>query len=402
MPAFSRALAYIQGNSYLCGLMSSDNFYQRHTGPQKRRRNRALVIDNSNQPPRPAVNADNKPSELARKSLKRFAMVVGSMVVLMYVSVKLIEISWRRSDLERLKQDEETTEVMPAPAVLSKPLTTPAAMAGGETVASPETTNQASALLSRVDPSTIAANKARAEKEFRWGKILEEAGELEGALERYETSLSMNSQDPLILSQVARIYIRQSRHAEAIPLLVKARDLIPDNPDIVNDLGVALTFNGQASDAVILYEKLASSHPEYAPAGFNHGYALVQLSDYEKARPLLEAFLEYEPENAMAIGVLAMLELADDQAEKALELLDRAIEVAPQWATPYLDASGICAARGEHENALAYLEKALVVASPSVVYQQYQSPAFRAIRATDEGLAFEKKIAEQARSAMAP
>ncbi|MGA1193611.1 MAG: hypothetical protein ACO3ZG_04415, partial [Kiritimatiellia bacterium] len=111
--------------------MSSDNFYQRHTGPQKRRRNRALVIDNSNQPPRPTVNADNKPSELARKSLKRFAMVVGSMVVLMYVSVKLIEISWRRSDLERLKQDEETTEVMPAPAVLSKPLTTPAAMAGG-------------------------------------------------------------------------------------------------------------------------------------------------------------------------------------------------------------------------------------------------------------------------------
>jgi tetratricopeptide (TPR) repeat protein len=304
--------------------MSSDNFYQRHTGPQKRRRSRALVIDGANQPPRAVVNADNKPSELARKSLKRFAIVVGCMVALMYVSVKLIEISWRRSDMERLQQqDAGVDEAAMAPAVLSKPLPTPTAIAAGESTASPETTNQAATLLSRVDPAAIAANRERADQEFRWGKILEEAGEFEGALARYEAALAMNQQDPLLLSQAGRLYIRQGRHAEAIPLLVRARDLIPDNPDIINDLGVALTFNGQAADAVTLYGKLAASHPDYAPAGFNHGYALVQLNEYEKARPLLEAFLDYEPENAMAIGVLAMLELADEQPDRALELLDR-------------------------------------------------------------------------------
>lgn len=383
--------------------MSSDNFYQRHTGPQKRRRSRALVIDGANQPPRAAVNADNKPSELARKSLKRFAIVVVCMVALMYGSVKLIEISWRRSDMERLKQETgETGVATMEPAVLSKPLPTPASIAAGDMTISPDATNQAGELLSRVDPSTIAANRDRADKEFRWGKILEQAGELEGALARYETALQMNQQNPLLLSQTGRLYIRQGRHAEAIPLLVRARDLIPDNPDIINDLGVALTFNGQAADAVLLYEKLAASHPDYAPAGFNHGYALVQLGEHKKARPLLETFLAYEPENAMATGVLAMLELADNKPDRALELLDRAIEIAPQWGTPYLDAAGICASRGENQRALSYLEKALVVAPPAVVYQHYKSPAFRAIQTTDEGLAFEKKIAGQARAALAP
>lgn len=382
--------------------MSSDNFYQRHTGSPKRRRNRALVIDNASQPARPAVNADNKPSELARKSLKRFAMVVGFMVALMYVSVKLIEVSWRRSDLERLSQEAASEEMVIQPVAQSKTLPTPTAILASELTNSPGTTNQANALLSRVDPSAIAANRDKAAKEFRWGKILEEAGEFEGALARYEAALAMNQDDPLLFSQAARLYIRQGRHAEAIPLLVRARDLVPDNADIMNDLGVALTFNGQATDAAILYEKLAASHPDYAPAGFNHGYALVQLNQYEKARPLLEAFLEYEPENAMAIGVLAMLELADDQPDRSLELLDRAIEVAPQWGTPYLDAAGICASRKDNERALAYLEKALVVAPPAVVFQQYKSPAFQTIRATEEGLAFEKKIAEQARASLAP
>jgi tetratricopeptide (TPR) repeat protein len=126
----------------------------------------------------------------------------------------------------------------------------------------------------------------------------------------------------------------------------------------------------------------------------------VQLSDYAKARPLLEGYLAKEPENAMALGVLAILELAEKKYDAALELLDRAIAISPTWPTPYLDAAGIAATKGDQSQAVRYLEQALLIAAPSEVYQQYSSAAFREIRTTDAGKELEKKIADEARKSI--
>lgn len=379
--------------------MSSDSFYQRQSGPGRKRR-RALVIDAASQPPRPAVSADAKPSDLARKSLKRFAMVVGGMILLMFLSVKLLEHIWQRSDEQRLRSLAGGPDTNAPTAVLSTPRSLPPTNVPVVPVAAVTRTGVFAAVPA-VDPGA-AADKTdgalAAEKRFRWGKMLEQGGESEGALELYLQALTLTPADPLILSQAGRIYIRLARHDEAIPVLRRALDHDPDNADVMNDLGVALTFNGQAEEAVDLYGQLMTNHPGYTAAKFNQGYALVQLQRFEEARPLLEGFVEVETNNAMALGVLAVVEQAARNHDRALELLDRAIRLNPEWGTPYLDAAGIAAAKGDAAKAADYLERALAVASPADVFQVYNLPALRDLRASERGKALETRIAGRARS----
>lgn len=379
----------------------TSNFYQRRTGPEQIRRTRAVIVETPGQPPRLNVNPDNKPSELAKKSLKLFAIVVVSMITLMYVSVKVLEQVWTRRDrawaeqtaqMIQPKRDEPT-------AILSATSPTTPTMPVVPAIPRPAVVDEIARIVPDTAPAVTEGQINSAADKFRWGKLLEEKGELKGAMDLYQESLSINPEDPLVLSQAGRLLIRLSRHSEAVPVLQEARAMLPDNPDIMNDLGVALTFNGQAAEAAALYEALATNHPAYTPALFNHGYALVQLRNYDAARPLLEKYLVSEPENAMALGVLAVLELAQKNYDKALGLLDRAIEISPNWGTPYLDAAGICATTGNTNKALEYLDKALEITSAADVYQQFSSPAFNDIRGSDAGATFQKKIAEQARKA---
>lgn len=380
--------------------MSSDSFYQRQPGPGRKRR-RALVIDAAGQPPpRPAVSADAKPSDLARKSLKRFAMVVGCMILLMFLSVKLLEHVWLRRDEERTRT-HSTNAVTDGPAaLLSAPrsLPTPEIPPVSVTMLSRASEPMPRALLNRGQDDENSDAAHTAEKKFRWGKILEQHGEAEGALDLYQQAIALAPVDALMLSQAGRMYIRLLRHAEAIPVLRRALAADPTDPGIMNDLGVALTFDGQAAEAVVLYDGLAEQHPDYPAARFNKAYALVQLGRLDEARPLLERFIQTDGGNAMAHGLLAVIEQSAGNRERALALLDHAISLAPNWGTPYLDAAALLASQRDFFRAADYLERALAVASPADIYHMYKTPAFSDLRASPRGKELESRIADRARA----
>lgn len=378
--------------------MSSSNVYQRQPRPERRRSERAVIIDGAAEPPKPATNPDVKPSVHAKRNLQIFGVVVAFMVIIFYISVKMLERKW--SSEQSGYQPAAKAEAAPT-AVLSEATPVPPLQLPTVTTTKQPAASAATPLdtLSRVEPVEINRDE-EIKTIFRWGKVLEEAGETDGALARYNEALAIDPDNALVLSQAGRLYVKLGRYAEAVPVLESAHKQAPENADVMNDLGVAMTFNGQAAQAVELFDRLAAQHNGYTAALFNKGYALVQLKKYSEARPLLEQYITAKPDNSMALGVLAMLELAETNQVAALAHLDKAIAVNPAWSTPYLDAAGICASIGENSRAIAYLERALEIATPAEVYQQYASKAFGQIRGTDAGQALEKKIADRARKAI--
>lgn len=376
--------------------MSSSNVYQRQPRPERKRSERALIIDGAAEPPKPVTNPDVKPSAHAKKSLQVFAIVVVFMVILLYFSTKFVAYKW--SQTETGYQPLAPAEPAP-PAVLSEAMPVPPLQLPTVTTAQPASTTRPLQTPTRVEIEPVNRDE-EIKTIFRWGKVLEEAGETEGALARYNEALTIDPENTLVLSQAGRLYVKLARYAEAVPVLQAAHQQAPDNADVMNDLGVAMTFNGQVAEAVELFNRLIAQHPEYAPALFNKGYALVQLKNFGEARPLLEQYITQKPENAMALGVLAMLELAATNQTAALVHLDKAIEINPKWSTPYLDAAAICASIGENSRAIGYLDRALGFAPPAEVYQTFSSKSFAPVRETAEGKALEKKIADQARKAM--
>lgn len=368
----------------------SSNVYHKQQNQHRTRRDRVVVIDSAATKSSQTNNPDTKADQTIQRNVKIFAAVVVLMLLFLFVSIKVLEFLWQRNDESIVRWPSSAPE-QTTPAVLSTDLPSPA-------LEVPVVTSELQDMPTASEASASPGDAV--EKIFRWGKVLEDAGEMDGALARYREALDADPNNTMVLSQIGRLSIRLGRYSEAVRALQQAIAVSADNPDIMNDLGVALTFDGQPQAAVELYDRLLQQFPDYQAALFNKGYALVQLREYATARPLLEQYLRVKPDDAMAYGVLAVLELAEKQHEKALELLDRAIEVSPTWGTPYLDASAICAGIDQPSRALSYLERGLAYASPADVYRQFQSEAFGAIRLSEEGKAFEKKIAARARELM--
>ena len=367
----------------------TSNFYHKQTGVHKNRRNRVLVMDATPKPGGQNLHSETKPDDYIRKNLKVFAIFVVFMVAFLVMSIKVLEYMWSRRD-QAILRSNRTAPAQAAPAVLSPMPPSLATSRVDNVIATPP--------ASRVEVSR--ENGDRVETIYRWGKVLEEAGEVDGALDRYQEALNIEPDNVLILSQIGRLNIQLARYSSAVRALETAYRLAPNNPDVMNDLGVAMTFNQQVSNAVPLFDRLMEKHPDYTPALFNKGYALVQLRDYDNARPLIETYLEKTPDDPMALGVLAVLDIAAKNYEDALARLDQAIALSTNWSMPYLDAAVICATIDQPERALDYLERALAFTSPAEIYHQYQSAPFRAIRLTEQGRALEKKIADRARELM--
>jgi len=368
--------------------MTSNHFYHKQPNTRPNRRDRVLVIDAANKPEGPVTNPDSIRDNYVSRHVKVFIIILMVMIGFMVFSIKLVEYLWVRRDRSILSTPR-TLPVRDTPAVLSTdtPSVTPTRITPTPPAPAPVSDT----------PQVKRNSSSGVETIFRWGKVLEDAGELEGALDRYQEALNVDPNNVMVLTQAGRLNIRMARYDAAIDLLKTAREQSKENPDILNDLGVAFTFNGQEAEAVELYDELISLHPDYVPALFNQGYALVQLQDYDQARPKLESYLVKRPDDAMALGVLAVLEIAEKNQDQALELLDRAIKASPEWIMPYLDAATICATTEKYERSLAYLEKALEIGNPAEVYKRYQSSPFSPIRSMPEGRTFELKIAESAR-----
>lgn len=380
----------------------SSNVYHKQSQPSRNRRDRVVVIDGPAKTGVPLNDPDAKANQSKQKTIRILILLVVFMGGFLFASVKILEVLWGRKD-RSVRRITISQPVDAQPAVLSgTTATVPAAMPG----------TPATAVVPAIPASTTPepepfrpvnrTSPENVETIYRWGKVLEDAGEFDGALARYREALDVDPNNVAVLSQIGRLTIKLGQYGEAVRALQKAVETAKDNPDILNDLGVALTFDGQPREAVMLYDRLLKTNPDYEAALFNKGYALVQLRDYSSARPLLEDYLKRKPDAAMAYGVLAVLELAEKNHDKALSLLEQAIALSPGWSMPYLDAAAICASIGRSTQALDYLTRALAVTSPSDVYRHLQSEAFREIRVSEAGIEFERVLAERAREMLQP
>jgi len=96
--------------------------------------------------------------------------------------------------------------------------------------------------------------------------------------------------------QIGQIYLMTNRYDLAI--LEMEKDLVryPDDPDILNNLGVVFKKKGDIEKAIAYYER-ALSVGEYSGVRWNLGLLYFELKDYEKARSQWLKALEGDPCN---------------------------------------------------------------------------------------------------------
>ncbi|MBU0708118.1 tetratricopeptide repeat protein, partial [Patescibacteria group bacterium] len=103
------------------------------------------------------------------------------------------------------------------------------------------------------------------------------------------------------------------RYAEAAEQYRSKIESSPDDPNTLNDLGLALFYSGKADEAIETLVKAAIAHPGVQRLQLSCGYVLMGSGRSAEAKKYLEAALEIDPGNSVGAEAEKFLNLIKAQ-----------------------------------------------------------------------------------------
>lgn len=101
---------------------------------------------------------------------------------------------------------------------------------------------------------------------------------------------------------------KEQKWTEALELYQLALKELPENPDLLHDHGVCLFQLGRGFEAMNELNKAALYQPDYSYRYSSRAWIKVALKDYQGALADYKIAIELDPEDAIAINNLGMLE----------------------------------------------------------------------------------------------
>jgi hypothetical protein len=117
--------------------------------------------------------------------------------------------------------------------------------------------------------------------------------------------------------------------SEALPYLLRARDLAPDEIEPILALVRLHLRLGQTDEAAELARVAQTRRPNHPAAWFLPATALVRAYRYEAARPLAERAIQLLPEDRSALALVARVRGVLGDPQGALAAADRLITIDP-------------------------------------------------------------------------
>jgi len=120
------------------------------------------------------------------------------------------------------------------------------------------------------------------------------SGKYKNAIEQYETLLSRQPDNVLVLNNLAWAY-QQVKDPRALEIAERAYKLKPDNAAITDTLGWMLVEQGNTSRGLELLQKAVAAAPKSPEIRYHLAQAWFKAGDKSKARNELEGLLSTDP-----------------------------------------------------------------------------------------------------------
>jgi Flp pilus assembly protein TadD/peroxiredoxin len=121
-------------------------------------------------------------------------------------------------------------------------------------------------------------------------------------------ALELEPKNPEVHYSLGMLYAQQAQADRAVRYLEDAVKLRPDYPDALNNLGVIFVNEQRYSDAEERFKACIAAAPNFDQAYLNLAHLYALSKDKEKARAVLLALLERQPEHKVARQELEMLQ----------------------------------------------------------------------------------------------
>ena len=167
-------------------------------------------------------------------------------------------------------------------------------------------------------------------KIFNQGVEMLDAGDVDTAQRFFEEALAKKDDFGPAYGGMARVHWKREEWEPALRFALKAVELDPQDTEINQVLYAAYNGLGQKGKAEEILQIMEAADPSKAGLNlFNQAADLYNAGDMAGAKPLFERILAGEPDNPKANYMLGLCYISEGSSDKAKEVLNHFLEVAP-------------------------------------------------------------------------
>ena len=139
------------------------------------------------------------------------------------------------------------------------------------------------------------------------GLVYEDTEQLDRAITQYQKALELLPLEPSLHRDLAGVYWKQRRYAEAEPHYEAVVADDATDVQVLYRLGLIFLTKGDCEDAIVRFEKVIEFDAAHVHAYEAAGIAYQELGDNPKAIEAFEKVLRLEPNNKNALERLKEL-----------------------------------------------------------------------------------------------
>jgi tetratricopeptide (TPR) repeat protein len=128
------------------------------------------------------------------------------------------------------------------------------------------------------------------------GLLMDGTGRRDQAKPIYEQILKIQPDHPIALNNLAYIKAEEGQDLdEALTMAQRARQGLPNSPDVMDTLGWIYLKKNLSDDAIRTFKELVANAPNSASYHYHYGMALLQKGDKPSAKRELETAIRFNP-----------------------------------------------------------------------------------------------------------
>jgi Flp pilus assembly protein TadD/peroxiredoxin len=162
------------------------------------------------------------------------------------------------------------------------------------------------------------------------GMIAAQQGQTDDAIRNFQHSLLQRPDYAIALLNLGNVYRRQGNFAEAEKLLKRALELEPENPEVHYNLGMLYARQEQLPLASQYLQRAVTLRPDYPDALNNLGVFFVREERYPEAEEKFTTCIRLAPNFDQAYLNLARLYVILKEKDKARGVLQALLQQQPQ------------------------------------------------------------------------
>ncbi len=226
--------------------------------------------------------------------------------------------------------------------------------------------------LTRVQDQ-IAKIKPTGQHHFLLGQLYVASNQSDSAERAFLKAVELDPNLNAAYAQLAQIYVRTNRTAEALVEMDKGLQHNPKNVPVMMIKGMIQHQKGSVEDAQLTYEGLLGIDPNFAPAANNLAYILQEKGDLERALQLAELARKEAPSNPDIADTLGWILYQRRTYERARDLLKEAADGRPENPEILYHLGLAHHKLGEFEDMAKVLKQAIALAPNSPWAAQAQT-----------------------------